>query len=289
MSLGDSRVDVDLNPSGSPRIANIKRRTVDPIDAVEATGGENPSSKIARLKALAKTGVEASTARASKAATRSGHRTTRIVTYRRLVAPAPSGEVQHASSAVPHDCCPPPRDPNPTRRRVELGTKTASRHSPSISLPRHVGPTRGPDAAARWRRPAGPLARRDEAPPASDSTPLRGSLSCPQERLETSRPQASPCHARPPNTAAPQYPCKLAPGPPHAPPQFARAERSSTPRTPLQDPKVPLTRPSPHAQTRQRCPCSPCAPRAACTAASALQLQHLVARPQHNRGIRLSD
>ena len=158
MSFGDSRVDVDLNPSGAPRIADIKRRTVDLIDTVETTGGENPSGKIARMKVLATTGVEASTVRASKAATQSGHRTTRIVTCRRLVAPAPSGEVQHVWPAAPHDRCPPPRDLNPTRRYAALSAKTASRHTPSISLLRHAGLARAPDAAARWRRSPGPHA-----------------------------------------------------------------------------------------------------------------------------------
>ena len=287
MSLGDSRVDVDLNPSGAPRIANIERRTVDLIDAVEAIGGENSPSNIARLKTLATADVQASTVRASKAATQSRRRTTRFVTGR-LADPTPRREALRATPANRLDGCS-SRDPKTTRRRVAPRSKTGAQLTSPTSSPCHTGRARAPDAAARWRRSPDPHAASRRPHPRLPRRPYAALL---RAHIGASRDPVTvplPRNVRPPNTAAPQYPCKSALGPLHAHPQFARAELSSTPRTPLQDPKVLLTRPLPHAQTRQRCVCSPCAPRAACAAASASRPQDVVCRAFHNRGTRLSD
>ena len=77
MTFGDSRVGGDFNTSGDPRIADIKRRAADLIDAI---GGEEPPGEIARLKALAMTDIEAGATWAIKAAARLGGRVTRLVT-----------------------------------------------------------------------------------------------------------------------------------------------------------------------------------------------------------------
>ena len=47
MTLGNSRVGIDFNPSGSKTIADIKRRAADLIDAVDAIeiGGEAPPAR----------------------------------------------------------------------------------------------------------------------------------------------------------------------------------------------------------------------------------------------------
>lgn len=204
--LGDSSVGVDFNLSGDPRVAAIERRTVDLIDAVEATSGENPSSKIARLKALATTGVEASSVQAIKAATQSGRRATRFVTCRRLVDPALRAEALHATLAARLDGCP-SRDPKTTRRRVAPRSKTGARLTPPIFSPRHAGRATAPDAAACRRPPVGPADRLDGDPPATDSTPLRRSPSCSHKRLETSRLRSAfPSRTKPPNAAAPEHP-----------------------------------------------------------------------------------
>ena len=73
MTLGDSRVGIDFNPSGSKTIADLKRRAADFIDAVDAIEllGEAPG-EIARLKALAMTEIESAAMWAVKAAARSG-------------------------------------------------------------------------------------------------------------------------------------------------------------------------------------------------------------------------
>ena len=43
IALGDSRFNVDFNPSRNPRIADIKRRAADLIDAIESIAGKKPS------------------------------------------------------------------------------------------------------------------------------------------------------------------------------------------------------------------------------------------------------
>ena len=72
MTLGDSRVGIDINPSGSKTIAEIKRRAADLIGAVDAIDlpGEAPG-EIARLKALAMTEIESAVMWAVMAAARS--------------------------------------------------------------------------------------------------------------------------------------------------------------------------------------------------------------------------
>ena len=72
-TLGETRVDVDFNPSGSKTIADLKRRAAYFIDAVNAIElpGEAPG-EIARLKALAMTEIESAAMWAVKAAARSG-------------------------------------------------------------------------------------------------------------------------------------------------------------------------------------------------------------------------
>ena len=72
MTLGDSRVGIDINPSGSKTIAEIKSRTADLIGAVDAIDlpGEAPG-EIARLKALAMTEIESAVMWAGMAAARS--------------------------------------------------------------------------------------------------------------------------------------------------------------------------------------------------------------------------
>ena len=72
MTLGDSRVGIDINPSGSKTIAEIKRRAADLIGAVDAIElpGEAPG-EIARLKALAMTEIESAVMWAVMAAARS--------------------------------------------------------------------------------------------------------------------------------------------------------------------------------------------------------------------------
>ena len=72
MTLGDSRVGIDINPSGSKTIAEIKRRAADLMGAVDAIDlpGEAPG-EIARLKALAMTEIESAVMWAVMAAARS--------------------------------------------------------------------------------------------------------------------------------------------------------------------------------------------------------------------------
>ena len=72
ITLGDSRIGIDFNPSGSKTIAEIKRRAADLIDAVDAIElpGEAPG-EIARLKALAMTEIESAVMWAVMAAARS--------------------------------------------------------------------------------------------------------------------------------------------------------------------------------------------------------------------------
>ena len=154
--LGDSSVGVDFNLSGNPRIADIERRAADLTDVVETIGGENPPSKIAGFKVLAATEFAASTVRASKASTQSERHATGFVTGR-LVDPAPRAEALHATLAARLDHCP-PHDPRTTRRRVAPRSKIGARLTSPTSSPCHTERARAPDAAARWRRPAGPLA-----------------------------------------------------------------------------------------------------------------------------------
>ena len=69
MTLGNSRVGIDFNPSGSETIADIKRRAAELIDAIDVI---QPPGEIARLKALAMTEIESAAMRAVMAAARSG-------------------------------------------------------------------------------------------------------------------------------------------------------------------------------------------------------------------------
>ena len=71
IALGDSRFGVDFNPSRNPRIADIKRRAADLIDAIETIAGKNRPSEIARFKALTVTDIEAVAMWTAKAAAQS--------------------------------------------------------------------------------------------------------------------------------------------------------------------------------------------------------------------------
>ena len=97
--LGDSSVGVDFNLSGDPGVADIERRAAGLVGTVETIGGENPSSKIARFKALATTECEAGAMWTAKAAPQSGCPVTRLAT-RRLVAPATGGEALRATQPL---------------------------------------------------------------------------------------------------------------------------------------------------------------------------------------------
>ena len=196
IALGDSRFNVDFNPSRNPRIADIKRRAADLIDAIESIAGKNPPREIARFKALTVTDIEAVAMWTAKVAAQSGRCVMWLVTCR-LVAPAPSVEAPHATPAARLDRCP-PRDPSPTRRCVAPRTKTASQHTRSTSASRHAGRAKTPDAAARWRRlPArrpprrGSHLRRPRRPYAA---PLRAHLVASRHPVLTLLPQATLSH-----------------------------------------------------------------------------------------------
>ena len=261
IALGDSRFGVDFNPSRNPRIADIKRRAADPIDAIETIAGENRPSEIARFKALTVTDIEAVAMWTAKAAAQSGHSVIQRVTCR-LVPPAPRVDVPHVTRADLLDLLTAPR-----------------RTRQSSSRRRPLAP------------PGRPAVRLDEeAPPATAATPPSGFPSCPHKRLETSPPHpASPGRTKPPNAAAPEHTRICAFRPPRGPLHRTPRRLATRPKPPSTRPKVPLTRPSSHAQTRQRAARSPCTQRAACAAASSLRLHHLVARLSHNRGVWISD
>ena len=227
IALGDSRFGVEFNPSRNPRIADIKRRAADLIDAIETIAGENRPSEIARFKALTVTDIGAVAMWTAKAAAQSERRVTRLVTYR-VVAPAPHVEVPHTTPAARLDRCP-PRDPNPTRRCVAPRTKTASRHTPSTSSPRHAGRAKAPDAAARWRRPPGPQVTSTRPHPRRPRRPHAGSLA-PVE-----------AHRRSARRIAKSHPCTTT----SSTPAFARPDPRRAPRTELLDA-------SPRARNRPR-------------------------------------
>ena len=69
-TLGESRVGIDFNPGGSPKIAKIKRLAADLID--EVNGIDPASGEIARVRAVAMTEIEGAAMWAVKAAARSG-------------------------------------------------------------------------------------------------------------------------------------------------------------------------------------------------------------------------
>ena len=72
-TLGETRVGVDFNPSGSKTITDIKRRAADLIDAVNAIPlPDEAPGEIARLKALAMTEIESASHWAVDAVARSG-------------------------------------------------------------------------------------------------------------------------------------------------------------------------------------------------------------------------
>ena len=240
--FGDSSVGVDFSSSGDPHIACITLPAADLIDAIETIGSENPPRKIARLKALATTDIEASVMWAAKAATRSERRVTRFVTCR-LVAPTPRAEALLATPAARLDRCP-PRDPNPRRRRRAPRTKAASRHTSSTSSPHHAGHARAPDAAARWRRSTGPQAastrphlRRLRRPRAA---PLRTHISASRHPVLAPCSHATLSHQRLLHPSTPAFgrfdprgtPALNASTPRHAP-ETAFKEAESAPHVPL--------------------------------------------------------
>ena len=151
MTLGDSCFGVGLTTLGALRIADIKRRAVDPINLV---GGERPLGESARLKASAKTNIEARVMWAVEASVQSRRRTTRFVTGC-LADPAPRVEVLLSTPAARLNRCP-PHDPNTARTCAAPRSKTGVRLTSPTSSPRHIGRARAPDTAARWRRPSGP-------------------------------------------------------------------------------------------------------------------------------------
>ena len=215
IALGDSRFGVDFNPSRNPRIADIKRRAADLIDAVETIAGENRPSEIARFKALTVTDIGAVAMWTAKAAAQSERRVTRLVTYR-VVAPAPHVEVPHTTPAARLDRCP-PRDSNPTRRCVAPRTKTASRHTPSTSSPRHAGRAKAPDAAARWRRPPGPQVTSTRPHPRRPRRPHAGSLAPVEAHRRSARriAKSHPCTTTTSTPAKPPYARGTTPGTDH--------------------------------------------------------------------------
>ena len=68
-TLGESRVEIDFNPSGDPEIARMKRLAADMIDAVDALPA--PTGEVARVRAHAMTEIEGAAMWAVKAAARS--------------------------------------------------------------------------------------------------------------------------------------------------------------------------------------------------------------------------
>ena len=173
-NLGETRVSIDFGPSGDPRIACIKRRAADLIDANETIGGENSSSKIARFRALAMTDIEASVMWAAKAATQSGCRATRFVTCRQ-VAPSPRAEAPLATPAARLDGCL-PRDPNSRHRRlVAWAETTLSTSSPPPALRQRLQRPHGTPSSDPCRA----LPRLHGATRASESHPARPRLRSP--------------------------------------------------------------------------------------------------------------
>ncbi len=170
MTLGDSCFGVNVNPSGDPRIVDIKRRAAGPI---EVSIGEDRPSGIAQFQALSMKNIETGTMRTAKAAALSGCRVTRPVPCR-LVAAVPSVEAPLAIHAASLERCS-SLYPLPTRRCAALHNKTALRHIRSISSSRPAGRARVPDAEARWCRPAGLQAASTRPPPPRDGldTPVR--------------------------------------------------------------------------------------------------------------------
>lgn len=69
MTKGEYRVGLDFNPSGDPRVHQIKRGAADLIDLIEMINDQG-EGEIKRLKAEAQTGVEAAAMWAVKAATK---------------------------------------------------------------------------------------------------------------------------------------------------------------------------------------------------------------------------
>lgn len=145
-NLGETRVSTNFGPSGDPRIACIKRRAADLIDANETIGGENPPSKIARFKALVTMDTEASVMWAAKAATRSGRRATRFVTCR-LVAPTPRAEALLATPIARLD----------RAREGRKPSATAPSSAPARTSARRARPRPRAPGGGRRRRPAAAL------------------------------------------------------------------------------------------------------------------------------------
>ena len=70
MSVGEQRVGLEFNPDGTPVVQEIKQKTADLIDMMEALKtGQGPTAYDGRLIALAQTAYEEAAMWAVKAAT----------------------------------------------------------------------------------------------------------------------------------------------------------------------------------------------------------------------------
>jgi len=72
-TLGEYRVGVSFNPSGSGTVENIKRKAADLIDEIDKVQVGVATPEAGRLKALAMTAVEEGAMWAVKAATKTPH------------------------------------------------------------------------------------------------------------------------------------------------------------------------------------------------------------------------
>ena len=68
-TIGEYRVGLSFNPSGSGAVENIKRKAADLIDAIDQVDVPGDTPEAGRLKALAMTAVEEGAMWGVKAAT----------------------------------------------------------------------------------------------------------------------------------------------------------------------------------------------------------------------------
>lgn len=60
MTLGENMVEIDVNPTGNPKVDAVKRASADLIDLIETIRQESPGAgldEVARLASLAQTHV----------------------------------------------------------------------------------------------------------------------------------------------------------------------------------------------------------------------------------------